>query len=300
MIGVAALAYDFITSFTVTLNVKEPLSILDHPSQFSLFPGETANFNVNVMNYASVNYSVSLDFRLNDSGYQANYVSFSDQVYNVTPGQHNLEAWMSVATNAPAETVTVSVSLARTHVGAGEGKPLVNGSFETGALNGWDVGGVCSISTTTVHGGSYSAYISDQVFDSSIQQNLSLPGDTDYLLQAWVYPLRVGNLGFVYYPASYISLDFFDPSSNTYLNVRYTWCWYAASINWTQGVAFMLDFHASQWNLLSRNVTQDAQSYFKNANFSNLILSNIQCVYHYSNTSPGAFYLDDLVLSAGA
>jgi hypothetical protein len=294
VIGVAALAYDFSTSFTMTLNVKEPIVIINHPSQFSLFPGETANFNVTVMNYSSINYSVILDFKLNDTAYQTSYVSFSDQVYNVTPGQHDLQAWMSVATNAPAETVTVSVDLLRLPQ---NNNLLVNGDFENGAFNGWSVTGVCTISTTTVHSGSYSAYISDQTFDNSIQQNLTLPGNEDYHLEAWVYPLKVGNLGEVVYPVSYICLDFLNRSSMTYLNVRYTWSWYEASANVSQGVAFLLNFNAFQWNLLSRDVSQDARSYFKNVNFSNLVLSDIRCVYHYSSASPGAFYVDDIVLS---
>jgi hypothetical protein len=112
-IGLTVLAYDLLTSFNMTLQVKEPITIVDYPSQFSLFPGETANFNVTVMNYASINYSVILDFKMNDSQYQASYVSFSDEVYNVTPGQQNLEASMRVATDAPAATLTVSVDLIR-------------------------------------------------------------------------------------------------------------------------------------------------------------------------------------------
>jgi hypothetical protein len=112
-IGGAVLVYDLSNSFTMTLQVKEPIAIVDHPSEFSLFPGETVNFNVTVMNYASVNYSVILVFRLNDSEYQASYVSFSNEVYNVTSGQHDLEAWVNVTTDAPAATVTVSADLVR-------------------------------------------------------------------------------------------------------------------------------------------------------------------------------------------
>lgn len=101
------------TSFTVPLQVNEPIEIMSYPSQFSLFPGETANFNVTVTNHASISYSAILNFKMNDSSYQENYVSFSDQVYNVTPGQQNLQADMSIATNAPAANLTISVNLMR-------------------------------------------------------------------------------------------------------------------------------------------------------------------------------------------
>jgi len=112
-IGVAVIAYVLSPSFNLTLEVNEPLSIVDHPSQFSLFPGKTVDFNVTVMNSASLNYSVVLDFSVNDSEYQASYLRFSNQVYNVTPGQQILKAWMSVSSDAPVATVTMSVSLMR-------------------------------------------------------------------------------------------------------------------------------------------------------------------------------------------
>ena len=66
--------------------------------------------------------------------------------------------------------------------------------------------------------------------------------------------------------------------------------------NYSQFVAFLLDFHDSQWNLLSRDVTQDARSYFTSVNFSELILYDIFWEYHFSGANPGAFYLDDLAL----
>lgn len=126
VIVATVVAYDLSTSFTATLEVKEPLSIVHYPSQFSLFPGETAEFNVTVENSAPMNYSVVLDFKLNDSGYQTRYVSFSNVVYNVTPGQQDLDAWMVVATDAPATTVTVSVDVVRLGTG---GPALLVGTF---------------------------------------------------------------------------------------------------------------------------------------------------------------------------
>jgi hypothetical protein len=164
-------------------------------------------------------------------------------------------------------------------------------------LNGWNIGGVCNIVTSPVHSDSYVAYISNHGFDNWIQQDLTLPGDQDYHLEAWVYPSIVGNLGEFLYPFSCVSLNFLDPSSKVSLNVRYAWSWYEAGANVSQGVAFLLDFKASQWNLLSRDVSMDARSYFINVNFSKLTLHDIVWEYHYSEVDPGAFYLDDVSLT---
>jgi len=85
--------------------VKEPLEILQYPSEFSLFPGETVEFNVTLQNHATINYLVILDFQLSDIAYQRNYVKFSDETYNVMPGKNLLTAWASIEPCAqPAET----------------------------------------------------------------------------------------------------------------------------------------------------------------------------------------------------
>jgi hypothetical protein len=183
------------------------------------------------------------------------------------------------------------------------GDLLVNGDFETGALNGWYVGGVCSVSTSTVHTGSYSAYISDSTFDNWIQQALNLPADQDYHLEGWIYPLRVGSLGPIAFPHSSLELDYYNRSTMTLsLQESYSWCWNELAYNGTTPgglyvVNFQLNFNASSWNPLSTNVTQDVRNYFTALNYSELALHDIRWVYHYSDDDPGAFYLDDLALS---
>jgi hypothetical protein len=113
MFGAAVVAYDLSNLFNISLQVNEPITLVNYPSQFSLYPGEVANFNVTVMNHASVNYSTILSFGLNDSAYQASYVSFSDTVYNVSPGQQTLVAWLKVANDAPQANLLVSVDVVR-------------------------------------------------------------------------------------------------------------------------------------------------------------------------------------------
>ena len=99
-LSVGMIAGYFPSSESIPLEVKEPLEILSYPTAFSLFPGETVEFNVTTQNLASVNYSVTLDFSLNDTTYQTEYVTFSGETYTVTPGEQNLAAWLKVGTNA--------------------------------------------------------------------------------------------------------------------------------------------------------------------------------------------------------
>jgi hypothetical protein len=96
---------------SIPLEVKEPLEILNYPSSFSLYPGETATLTVTVQNLASVTYFVALDFRLNDTQYQTKYVTFSANNYSVVPGTQDLTAWLTVAPNAPPASLLVTVSL---------------------------------------------------------------------------------------------------------------------------------------------------------------------------------------------
>ena len=100
-------------SVTIPFEVEEPLEILSYPSEFSLFPGETVEFNITLQNHASTNYSVKFEFQLNDSYYQANYVRFSDEVYNVTSGIQTLPTWFSVEPDAPTTQTSLTISFLR-------------------------------------------------------------------------------------------------------------------------------------------------------------------------------------------
>jgi len=111
-IAVPLLAYVW-PSVTIPFEVKEPLEILSYPSGFSLFPGETIEFDITLQNHASINYSVMFDYRLDNSYYQANYVRFSDEAYNVTPGTQTLNAWLFVEPNAPPTQASLTIDLLR-------------------------------------------------------------------------------------------------------------------------------------------------------------------------------------------
>jgi hypothetical protein len=297
-------AYDLSTLFNVPLQVKAPITLVNYPSQFSLYPGEAENFTVTVSNQAPVNYSAILSFQLNDSAYQASYVTFSKTVYEIVSGQQDLQAWLSVSSAAPPANVMVSIDIVRignsTVAPPDSGNYPVNGDFETGDFSGWNVGGVCSISSTIVHSGSYSAYISDAVYDSSINQYIGLSTNYDWQLQGWVYPLNVGSLGQAQYPLSCLQLQFYNKSTmSPAFSIYYEWCWNDFVVsNTTTQLIFLLTFNKATWNYLSRNVARDIQSvsYYASTNISELVLYNIKALYHFSMGSPGAFYVDDLQL----
>lgn len=186
---------------------------------------------------------------------------------------------------------------------------LVNGDFEMGMLEGWDVGGNCTISSTIVLNGSYSAYISAYdygsiYYDNGIGQFLypytHLPVDFGLTLEAWIYPLSVGSIG-GQYPFSGIVLRFYNESSmEEEFEIYYTWCYTSSwpPANDTDTVVFLLpSFNVSSWNALFRNVADDFYSYFGSDDYSTIVLHSIKFISHYSSESPGAFYADDLKLS---
>ncbi len=95
---------------SIPLEVKEPLEILDYPSGFSLYPGENVTFQITLENYAPITYFVEFDFVLNDTDYQARYVSFSSYNYTVAPGVQDLPAWLMVSPEAPAASLMITVN----------------------------------------------------------------------------------------------------------------------------------------------------------------------------------------------
>lgn len=112
-IGAGVLASYVWKTLIIPLEVKEPIEILYYPSELSLFPGETEEFNITVQNHASINYSVILDFYLSNTTYQENYVTFSNEIYVVTSGQQNLPSWLKIESNAPPSNTSLKVELTR-------------------------------------------------------------------------------------------------------------------------------------------------------------------------------------------
>ncbi len=94
---------------SIPAEVKEPLEILNYPTSFSLYPGETVNFNFTVQNSASVNYFQEFEFLVNDTSYQK-YVTFSNTNYSIQPGIHTLNAWFTISSNAPAANFVITIN----------------------------------------------------------------------------------------------------------------------------------------------------------------------------------------------
>lgn len=113
ILGSTGLAYHLITNLTIPTEIEEPILVLNYPSQMNLYPGDTKEFSVTVKNEATNDYSVVLDLKLDNTIYQNNYVSFSNKVYTVTPGEQDLNAWMKVDSDAPPANVSLMVEVIR-------------------------------------------------------------------------------------------------------------------------------------------------------------------------------------------
>ena len=127
------LAYYVWRTLTIPIEVKEPFEILYYPSSLKLFPGETEEFNITMVNHASINYSVVLDFSLDNTTYQDNYVTFSDEIYKVIPGQQNLKAWLMVETYAPPINASLTIDFER----IAYGPEIFFEDFNNGVADGW-------------------------------------------------------------------------------------------------------------------------------------------------------------------
>jgi len=109
IISISGFAAYAMQPVTIPTEVKEPLEILEYPTGFSLFPGETINFNFTIENFASVNYFQEFEFLVNDTNYQK-YVSFSNYNYSIPPGINKLNAWMTIASNAPTANFEITIN----------------------------------------------------------------------------------------------------------------------------------------------------------------------------------------------
>lgn len=113
-LSIGAFALYMALPFTMHFEVKEPIEILYYPSQLSLYPGDTVQFNVTVRNNALQNYTVFFDFSLDNTTYKNSYLTFSNETYFVGPGIQNLTAWVTVSPEAPPTNAILTVNLFRT------------------------------------------------------------------------------------------------------------------------------------------------------------------------------------------
>lgn len=120
----------------IDLEVEEPLKILHYPKKLSLYAGETKEFNVTIKNSASRNYTVVLNFSLDNTTYQDNYVTFSNETYTVISNKQNLTAWLQVESYAPPIETSLTIDFHRI---AEEVEVLFFDDFNDGVADGWTV-----------------------------------------------------------------------------------------------------------------------------------------------------------------
>jgi len=133
-IGTGALGYYVWKTLIIPIEVKEPIEILYYPTQLSLYPSETLEFNITVQNHASLNYSVYLDFRLANTTYQTQYVTFSNEIYTIFSGQQNITAQLNVKATAPTTNTSLTVDFRRM------GEVIFFDNFDSGILrNEWNI-----------------------------------------------------------------------------------------------------------------------------------------------------------------
>ena len=106
-------AYYLWASKMITILVEEPLSITNFPTSLNVHPVENRTLDITIVNSATVNYSVTLAFTLNDTLFQESYVTFSNYTYNVTPSTNQIKAWIFVDKKAHAATLSLTVDFFR-------------------------------------------------------------------------------------------------------------------------------------------------------------------------------------------
>ena len=109
MLSLTGLAVHAFQSVSIPFEVKEPLEILEYPTGFSVYRGETVTFEFTVQNLASVTYFEEFNFLLNDTDYQANYVTFSNHNYSIPPGVTKLSAWLTISPTAPPANLILTI-----------------------------------------------------------------------------------------------------------------------------------------------------------------------------------------------
>jgi len=196
-----AVGYYVWTTLNIPFEVKEPIEILQYPSQLSLYSGERLDFNVTVLDHASINYSVVLNFTLSNTTYQESYVTFSTDIYTVVPSQQNLTAWVEVDASAPHMNLTLSIDFKRGVYPSGlvgywkfdEGSGITAGDSSGNNNNG-----TLENSPIWVDGKYGKALSFDGVNDYVVLSPLNLSSSDSLTIMAWIKsPLQ--KPGYVFY-----------------------------------------------------------------------------------------------------
>jgi hypothetical protein len=107
-----ALTYMWATR-TSTYVVEEPLSITSFPAAVSTHPGENQTLAIIIENNANIYYLVTLNFIVDDAGYQQTYMNFSNATYSISPGSNSITAWCTTAKKAPPAQLNLTIEFYR-------------------------------------------------------------------------------------------------------------------------------------------------------------------------------------------
>lgn len=83
------------------------------PSGFNTQPGENKTLDITILNTANINYSVILDFILDDTAYQQTYMNFSNTTYTISPGFNYITAWCKTDEKAPSAQLSLTIEFHR-------------------------------------------------------------------------------------------------------------------------------------------------------------------------------------------
>jgi len=109
---VAAATYMWATK-TVNVSVEEPLTITNFPSTIHTHPGQNQTLGITIENAASISYTVTLIFTLNDTAYQTQYVTFSSNAYAINQGTNQITAWMATDKQASPANLQLTTQFYR-------------------------------------------------------------------------------------------------------------------------------------------------------------------------------------------
>ena len=113
LLGTAAAATYMWTTKTADIQIEEPLTVTSFPTALRTRPGENLTIDITIENTATVTYTVTLTLTLNDTAFQTNYVTFSNQTYTIQPGTNNITAWMLTAAGAPRTNIQITTQFSR-------------------------------------------------------------------------------------------------------------------------------------------------------------------------------------------
>lgn len=109
---VGAATYMWATK-TTNVSVEEPLAITNFPNSIRTRPGQNQTLDITIQNSASISYTVTLIFTLNNTAYQIQYVTFSNNTYQINPGTNQITAWMNASKQAQPASLQLTTQFYR-------------------------------------------------------------------------------------------------------------------------------------------------------------------------------------------